>query len=309
MKKILIFVALVFATQVSRSQDLLKEADSLKRLGFLKPALDKYKKSMTEIPSRETAYRIATTAALMWQPEMRDTAFYYLPFAVENDQNLAALQDPSFLNLLSDPRWQKIEDLQIRRYERNHSKIKNPIFAKELFRMIIEDQGFTYIRKTQLTTFSSENSSLGSPSLYPMLSIEEEKFRKENIERLRYLLVKYGWPTAADVTPLASDAIVEIVMKAPDELMLQCFPYLSEAFRDDKVSASVYANAKDRFLISKGREQLYGTQIEHRYGAASPVVIRKPEKVDRRREKIGLRPLNTYLEEEFDIEWQLTIND
>lgn len=79
------------------------------------PALMKYAEAMAQNPSAEISYKIASTSALLWTSHMRDTSFYFLNFALANDSSLDVLHNPDFLSLIDDPRWEKIEDAQIKK--------------------------------------------------------------------------------------------------------------------------------------------------------------------------------------------------
>ena len=144
MKKITTFSIFVILFQVAFGQVDVSKADSLKNQGLLMPALMKYAETMKQNPSRDVSYKLASTSALLWTTQMRDTAFYFLNYALQKDSTLEALYNPDFLSLIDDPRWEKVEDAQIRKYEAKNEPIRNEPFARDLFRMIIKDQGFMY---------------------------------------------------------------------------------------------------------------------------------------------------------------------
>ena len=116
MKKIITLSLLSIACfQFASGQGNINEADSLKNQGLLMPALMKYAETMMQNPSRNVSYKLASTSALLWTAKMRDTAFYFLNYAIQKDSTLGALYNPDFLSLIDDPRWGKIEDEQIRK--------------------------------------------------------------------------------------------------------------------------------------------------------------------------------------------------
>jgi len=304
MKKIHAFAILLITIHFSYAQDLRKEADSLKQIGLLEPALMKYGELMIKNPTRTTSYYLAQTCALLWTKDMRDTAFHFLKYAIENDHNLAALHDPSFLSLIEDPRWKKIENHQIMMYQRNHPPIKNQKFAKELLRMIIKDQGFMYAGNLEREKYLKNGGVFNTAAIYPVLALEE-KNRAENIDKLNDLLDDFGWPSVSEVPEIAIDGATLIVQHADHDMRVKFFPYVSEAFRRGEVDPLLYAKMKDRILIEKGKEQLYGTQIEIINFENKLLPLKNPENVNKRREKIGLGPLQPYLKERFNIDWTL----
>ena len=304
MKQIItLSIALVYFQIVFGQVDLNK-ADSLKDQGLLMPALMKYAQSMQQGPSREASYKIASTAALLWTSKMRDTSFYFLNFALQQDSTLQALHDPDFLSLIDDPRWEKIEEAQIRKYEAKNKPIPNEPFARELFRMIIKDQGFMYAGNIERNKYIKNGGYFSTPSIFPILAMEE-KNHMENEKRLLELLDKYGWPSASEVTEYAAAGASLIINHTSYELRSKYFPMLEESFEKGEAQPLRYAKMRDRLLVEEGKKQLYGTQWKFEKSERVPQPIEAPEHVDKRRAEIGLGPLSTYLKQRFDIDWQV----
>lgn len=269
MKKLVLCSMILYTLGVARGQNYSSEADSLKELGLLVPALEQYGMAFMQDPTPEHAYPLASTSALLWTTVLRDTAFYFLHVALENDSSLEALYDPSFLSLIDDPRWEGIEDAQIRKYEAANGSIKNEAFARDLFRMITKDQGFMY---------------------------------QGNLKKL---LDIYGWPTATAVTEVAAAGAALIINHSDHATRLHYFPLLEEAFQKGEAQPLRYAKMRDRLLVEEGGEQCYGTQWHFEGSQKIPWPIEDPEHVDRRRAEIGLGPLKVYLKERFDIDWMV----
>lgn len=285
-------------------QDLKREADSLKSKGLLMPALMKYSEAMASNPSSEILYNISSSTALMWTSQMRDTSFYFLNLALQADSTLNALYEPDFLSLISDPKWENIEDMQFQKYQAKNGPIPNEAFAKELFRMIIKDQGFMYAGNIERRKFMENEGYFSSPAIFPILAMEEENLAT-NQRKLLELLDKYGWPTASAVTEYAAAGAALIINHSTHEIRSHYFPLLEEAFQKGEAQPLRYAKMKDRLLIEEGKKQLFGTQWEFIDNERVPRPIEKPEYVDRRRAEIGLGPLSAYLKERFDIDWQI----
>jgi len=302
MKKILFICLALLSIEVGYGQGLTKEADSLKNQGLLMPALMKYSEAMTQNPSPEVLYDIASTSALLWTSQMRDTSFYFLNHALKEDSTLTALYDPAFLSLIKDHRWEKIEDVQIRKYESKNGPIRNEPFARELFRMIIKDQGFMYVGNIERRKYLQNGGYFSSPAIFPILAMEEEN-HLENKRKLLELLDLYGWPTATSVTEYAAAGAALIINHTTYEIRSQYFPMLEEAFKQGEAQSLRYAKMQDRLLVEEGKKQLYGTQWKFENSERVPHPIDQPEYVDKRRAEIGLGPLNIYLKERFNIDW------
>lgn len=290
--------------QVCFGQDPNGEADSLKDQGLLMPALMKYGASFAQSGSEEISYKIASTAALLWTTKMRDTSFYFLNYAMRNDSTLKPLYDPDFLSLIDDPRWEKIEDEQIRKYELKNGPIKNRPFAKELFRMIIRDQGFMYVGNIERKKYLQNGGYFSTPAIFPVLAMEEKNM-KANQKKLLELLDRYGWPTASEVTEYAAAGAALIINHTNYEIRSKYFPMLEEAFKNGEAQPLRYAKMRDRLLVEEGKNQRYGTQVKLENMVHEPYPIEDPENVDKRRAEIGLGPLRPYLKARFDIDWQV----
>ena len=305
MKKITMLTIFLLFFQMTFGQIDLSKADSLKDQGLLMPALLKYAESMQQGPSSEAAYKIASTAALLWTAKMRDTSFYFLNYALQQDSTLQALHDPDFLSLIDDPRWEKVEDAQIRKHEIINGPIRNEPFARELFKMIIKDQGFMYAGNIERRKYMQNGGYFSTPAIFPILAMEEKNM-KENEKRLLELLDKYGWPAASEVTEYAAAGASLIINHTTYELRSKYFPMLEESFKKGEAQPLRYAKMQDRILVEEGKKQLYGTQIKFENRLREPYPIKDPEYVDKRRKEIGLGPLSPYLKAKFDIDWELS---
>lgn len=304
MKK-LVFVTMIMCTLGAvRGQDFIARADSLKEKGLLMPALEQYGMAFMQDPSPEHAYLLATTSALLWTSVMRDTAFYFLHYALRNDSSLEALSDPSFLSLIDDPRWETIEDAQIGKYEAMNGPIDNEDFARALFRMIIKDQGFMYQGNLERRKYMENGGYFSTPAIFPILAMEERN-HAANEEELLQLLDLYGWPTASAVTEVAAAGAALIINHSDHAIRQRYFPMLEEALKKGEAQPLRYAKMKDRLLVEKGEEQCFGTQWHFEGPEKVPWPIEDPEHVDRRRSEIGLGPLHEYLKERFDIDWMM----
>ncbi len=304
MKKVISCLLCLTAISFVDAQSNLASADSLKRIGLLMPALEKYGQAFVDNPTTATSYQIASTCALLWTSQMRDTAFYFLNHSLKEDSTLKVLHDPNFLSLIEDPRWTQIENNQVSKYTESNGPIQNEKFAKVLFRMIIRDQGFMYAGNIERRKYIQNGGYFSAPSIFPILAMEEKNV-VQNIEKLLPLLDQYGWPTATQVTEIAAAGAALIINHASYELRAKYFPMLKEAFEKGEAQPLRFAKMQDRLLVEEGKEQLYGTQIKFEELVRSPFPIKDPENVDKRREAIGLGPLAPYLKARFDIDWKV----
>ena len=267
------------------------------------PALMTYGGALQQNPNPSLFYKVAATTALMWTSEMRDTSFFFLQHALHQDSTLKVLYDADFLSLIDDDRWSNIEEEQIRKYEAKNGVIKNRIFAKALFKMIVKDQGYMYAGNIERQKYIRNGGYFSSPAIFPILA-QEEKNVKENQTQLLRLLDTYGWPTASEVTEFAAAGAALIINHSNFELRQKYFPMLEEAFKKGEAQPLRYAKMKDRLLVEQGKGQLYGTQIKFEHLLKEPYPIVDSKSVDKRRAEIGLGPLGPYLKERFGIDWK-----
>lgn len=304
MKKIFTCILFIAIVKISYGQSNLQLADSLKKEGLLMPALEKYYKALAQNTSTKTSYKIASTYALLWTAQARDSAFIHLDKALKNDITLEVLYDPAYLSIINDQRWINIENSQIKKYELANGTIKNKTFAKALFRMIIKDQGFMYAGNIERRKYMKNGGFFSSPSIYPILAMEEKNMI-ENKEQLVKLIELNGWPTATSVTEYAAAGAALIINHTTYETRSKYFPMLEKAFKKGEAQPLRYAKMRDRLLVEEGKEQLYGTQWKFKNSKRIPHPITKPHFVDKRRKKIGLGPLSDYLKVRFNIEWNV----
>lgn len=304
MKRLLINTLLVFTFGITFGQNLVQQADSLKSEGLLVPALQKYGAAFAQNKSPEIAYQLASTCALLWTEQMRDTAFFFLNYALQNDSSLRALYNPNFLSLIDMPKWKKLEDRQVQKFEAKNGAIGNEAFARELFRMIIKDQGFMYAGNIERRKYMQNGGFFSTPAIFPVLAMEEKNHRENETELFR-MIDKYGWPTASSVTEYAAAGAALIINHSTHEVRSKYFPMLEAAFKKGEAQALRYAKMCDRLLVEEGKAQRFGTQWQFEGNRRVPHPIGNPEYVDKRRAEIGLGPLSIYLKERFDIDWNV----
>jgi hypothetical protein len=304
MKRIFFCILFIYAFGISYGQNPVKQGDSLMNKGLLISAVEKYSTAFAQNPSPETSYKIASAYALLWTAQARDSAFSYLNHALKNDSTLKALYDPTYLSVIEDQRWKKIENSQLRKYEVTNGPIENKTFALELFRMIIKDQGFMYVGNIERKKHMQNGGHFGTPAIYPILAMEEKNMI-ENKEKLVKLLDINGWPTVSSVTEYAAAGAALIINHTTYEIRSKYFPMLEKAFKQGEAQPLRYAKMRDRLLVEEGKEQLFGTQWKFQNSKRVPHPIEEPEYVDKRRAKIGLGTLSVYLKERFDIEWNV----
>jgi hypothetical protein len=127
----------------------------------------------------------------------------------------------------------------------------------------------------------------------------QDMYRK-NTARLREVVNKYGWPTAALVGDDGVAAAYALVQHADADRPFQkrCLKLMEDAARKGELSQQYVAAFTDYLLILERRKQRFGTQFTvNAQGEVVPHPIEDEANVDKRRAELGLPPLADQLKQ------------
>lgn len=81
---------------------------------------------------------------------------------------------------------------------------------------------------------------------------------------------------------------------------------MEKAVKNGKAKPQNFALLKDRVLLGMGEKQIYGSQIgvDQQMGTYYVKPLQAPENVNKRREEMGLGPMENYVSR-WNIEWSL----
>ncbi len=202
------------------------------------------------------------------------------------------LDNGNLLTLHEDPRWEKISKNASARLELKLLTYKEPL-AKLLDSVLQADQVYR--------------------SMKPDIKTEEGKaiFDKiknadsVNLGKVTQVLDSYGWLGPEEVGQTGSIALFLVLQHAPSSVQEKYLPLLRKAVSEKKAAPSNLAMMEDRVLMSRGEEQLYGTQLyATKEGKRFLWPVRDLGSLDTRRSSLGLPPVSEYLRG-FGIEWDL----
>ncbi len=136
-----------------------------------------------------------------------------------------------------------------------------------------------------------------------VLNIDESlicKIRKndqENTETLREILKHYYWITISEFGEEADRNAWLLVQHADHdrEFQKEILVRLEQLIRSYGTRRQNYALLYDRVAIHEHRPQRYGTQGEIKNGIWVPFEIEDPNNLDERRKKLGLSPMQEYI--------------
>ncbi len=125
---------------------------------------------------------------------------------------------------------------------------------------------------------------------------EDAAVMKRHIKRLKEVISQYGWPNARLVGKKGADAAWLIAQHADNDIVFQkrCLQLLKEEKWTPAIKIHI-AYLTDRVLANQKKHQIYGTQFRGtKYPDRIPPII-GINNVDKRREKMGLKPYSEYL--------------
>jgi hypothetical protein len=116
---------------------------------------------------------------------------------------------------------------------------------------------------------------------------------QENVDALRPLLERFGWPTKKLVGREAVHAAMSVVQRAADLAFKEfAIGLMQKAGADDNEE---YARLVDQIAVMKGEPQTYGTQWTCEDGDARPVTpVKDPDQAAARRASVGLEPYEKF---------------
>lgn len=179
-----------------------------------------------------------------------------------------------------------------------------PDVREELLSRVKKDQDArtTLIEWMKQTKFSQ----LPKPIKDPMLISEFKKITdsmsavdQDNLAFLKRLVEKHGWLSRTLVSADGAKAAWLMLQHADSdrEFQKECLEMM-KGLPAGEVEGKDVAYLTDRILVNEGQPQIYGTQIKSAAnGGLELAPLFEPEQVDERRKKMGLGPIQEYLDE------------
>lgn len=131
----------------------------------------------------------------------------------------------------------------------------------------------------------------------PSFSKQLEKIDTSNLNKMKKIVKKFGWPTISLVGKQVSHFAWLLVQHADKDVDFQeyCLELMIKARESNDVSKANIAFLTDRILVNRGKPQIYGTQFyEYKTGKLLPKTIRDMNELDKRRKKMDIENFETY---------------
>ena len=221
-----------------------------------------------------------------------DSAFSQLNRLVEFGKfhDFEKLENEKMLvSLHSDPRWKIIIETAKQNFE------VRPIFSKVLadkLKKILEEDSSMRDELSQLRKKYGRDSE----QVQSFFATVKE-YDSAHLVFVKNVLDSIGWPGFIEVGREGNAAIFLVIQHADSATQRKYLPLLREAVKNHKALPADMALLEDRVLLNMNKKQIYGSQIgiEPETGAAYVLPLEDPDRVDERREKVGLGPMANYL--------------
>ncbi len=142
---------------------------------------------------------------------------------------------------------------------------------------------------------------------YKKLNLSIKKADTINLKIVTTIIDKYGWLGADDVGFNGSQVLFTVIQHADLITQEKYLPIIREAVKEGKTLASNLAILEDRVALRLGKKQIYGSQVwlDLKTGNKYVQPLEDPENVDKRRIEVGLSSMNEYLQESFQMKWDV----
>lgn len=269
----------------------LPKGDSLLENGYVEQAIVEYKRVLLEEkPVHFGAYNVAAAYAVDRQI---DSAFKYLFLSLLTDTTVLACRDPYFLPLRGDKRWAQFVDSAIAVVRAsNPNPVANLPLARVLWDLGAWDQAYYYE-----IDIAEKKLGRDSPVAAALWDMKAEVNRR-NAHLLDSVIAIHGWPSIPMVGYFGSQTAFLIVQHSDLDRQLKYLPIVKALCDSGDVDSEDYAMMYDRVQVFQGKPQRYGTQltVDEKTGLHSFFPIEDEKNVNKRREEMGLGPIEDYAE-------------
>lgn len=127
-----------------------------------------------------------------------------------------------------------------------------------------------------------------------------------NLYKVSQILEKIGFPSKSKIGPKRTRTIFLVIQHADLKTQIKFYPLLKRATINGDLEPIYLAYMEDRIAVGLGKKQIYGTQLEldSITGSYRLAPLKDPKFVDRRRLKVGMEKIESYLKN-WNIVWDV----
>ena len=136
--------------------------------------------------------------------------------------------------------------------------------------------------------------------------VYNSEVNKQNLNKVINILNQCGMPNWEQVPRYQFSTIWLVIQHSSKEVRRTYFPILKQSAENGDLRKKVIAMMEDRMMMDYNKPQIYGTQV-YRKSNSEPWILynlKDPELVNKRREEVGLEPIEQYLEN-FGIDFKI----
>lgn len=223
---------------------------------------------------------------------LADTKNYY-----DIDELLA---DEDLEGLHGDARWEKL----IKKVTTNNQQLQAN-YNQELVSLL---------DSMHQTDLQSLRKSRALRKEYGMQSKESKAqdaighaIQASNIAKVADILAEYGYPGEEIIGEAGAYVLYSMIQHSNEQTRPKYVPIMKKAVQQGNCRAIYLTSIEDRIATYQGALQIYGNQVKYYPETKTFDVwpIQNPAAVDKRRAKIGLRPIAIRLKSRFNLDWDL----
>lgn len=177
---------------------------------------------------------------------------------------------------------------------------ENQELSRTLDSIYEEDQKY----RKQISSVMKEHGQ--NSEEFQELAMTMIKTDASNLLVIEQILDDYGWLGADVVGNKGNQTFFLVIQHADLQTQQKYLPMMEVAVEKGNAKSQNFALLKDRVLIGEGKKQIYGSQlgVNQETGKYFIEPIKDPKHVNKRRQKMGLGPIEDYVSR-FGIKWEV----
>lgn len=232
-------------------------------------------------------YRAAQAAARNHEPQ-RALAWLHQAVTTGYYAETQLRDEEDFASLTGQPAWARLLT-QARTKQQRHEAAFDPALLAFLKRMRYQDQHYR-----QVAAAAERHYGINAPQIRAALD-QQSPVDIRLSQQVDSLIARYGYPGRSLVGEYEKGVAFLVIQHNPDEKYV---PLLTAAADKQELAGSSLAIFIDRIKTGRGEPQVYGSQLAPAVDGHYPLYpIEDEANVNVRRAKVGLDPLEEYLQQ------------
>ena len=242
-------------------------------------------------------------AACLWaMANYPDSAFFNLELIAKKSNFYDydhIIIDEDLKSLHADKRWQPLLDIVKSNKEKAYAKMNKPL-AQTLDSIYYNDQ-HNRVKSDSIAQKYGYDSK-------EMIELWRTINKMDSIDliQVKEILDRDGWLGADVVGNTGNSALFLVIQHADLKTQEYYLPMMKEAVKKGNAQPANLALLIDRIEMRNGRPQIYGSQVNMKDGKYVFYQIADESNVNKRREEVGLDPLEVYAKH-WNIDYKLPV--